>query len=110
MSDCVECAVLKKTVAELRARVTELERIRANKFPAGICWSDKISMIADVPCSRCGERHVLDEFELGRRVITPHGPGTVDSWTQYSGPLIVWVRLDSTKSKESYDPCQLRLE
>lgn len=101
---------MKETVAELRARVAEFERIKANEFPTGISWSDKIPMIADVPCNRCSDRHVLDDFEFGERVITPHGPGTVDSWTQYSGPLTVWVKLDSTKSKESYDPCQLRLE
>jgi glycosyltransferase involved in cell wall biosynthesis len=62
---------------------------------------------SDRPCSRCGDFHVIDRFNVGDRVSSPHGDGVVTEWSQYAGPVHVVIALDDGV-RAVVPPCLLR--
>jgi hypothetical protein len=82
--------------------------------------------VSEKPCSICGERHKLGEFNVGSevRVLVPireiacGAIGKVDSWSQYGGPIYYRVEFPARDDREgvtgitrgpreNFAPCQL---
>lgn len=106
------------------------------RWPWGVHWEDGVTdkhfgseegallSIADIkeadskklsarPCTRCGERHKLDEFPQDSRVfvVDSESPlfgwaGYMHSWSQYGCPIT--YTLTFGENKKQFDPCQLR--
>lgn len=101
------------TYAAAQMQIVRGAAERAKPSPA------RLNERSTIPCRECGERHLLQAFPVGSRVLADVAgelmTGDVIEWGQYNGPL--WCRVEFDKRDQHGDPvranfapCELKRE